>query len=182
MEPWWNPPRALPQGRPGPPRSLSRLRPQSFQLLGKNKRSTHPRHVERSSTLRIRRVSPNSYDRCSGVWGSRIMDQPVPPSAHGPKMPERTSLLDLGQCLQNTHQQAFATYSFPSRCGVTRSSGVVCSSVPVGSAPSLAGQLVYARFCALVSESEASGGDLHSCSTQKVKQPSLLICNSIAPR
>ena len=56
VEPWWNPggtrgtlvephlkpPRTTPQplqicqGRPGPPRSLSGLRPQSFQLLGKN--------------------------------------------------------------------------------------------------------------------------------------------------
>ena len=36
VEPWWNPRGTLPQGRPGPPRSLSGLRPQSFQLLGKN--------------------------------------------------------------------------------------------------------------------------------------------------
>ena len=38
LVPWWNPwnPRGtLPQSRPEPPRSLSRLRPQSFQLLGK---------------------------------------------------------------------------------------------------------------------------------------------------
>ena len=34
MEPWWNP--GGTQGRPGPPRSLSGLRPQSFQLLGKS--------------------------------------------------------------------------------------------------------------------------------------------------
>ena len=34
VEPWWNPGGTLPQGRPGPPRSLSG-RPQSFQLLGK---------------------------------------------------------------------------------------------------------------------------------------------------
>ena len=32
VEPWWNPGRTLPQGH-GPPRSLSGLRPQSFQLL-----------------------------------------------------------------------------------------------------------------------------------------------------
>ena len=37
MEPWWNFRGTFPQGRPGPPRSLSGLRPQSFQLLGKNK-------------------------------------------------------------------------------------------------------------------------------------------------
>ena len=35
MEPWWNPRGTLPQGRPGPPRSLSGLRTHSFQLLGK---------------------------------------------------------------------------------------------------------------------------------------------------
>ena len=33
VEPLWNPRGTLPHGRPGPPR---RLRPQSFQLLGKN--------------------------------------------------------------------------------------------------------------------------------------------------
>ena len=31
---WWNPRGTVPQGRPGPPRSLSGLRPQGFQLLG----------------------------------------------------------------------------------------------------------------------------------------------------
>ena len=35
VEPWWNLGGTLPQGRPEPPRSLSGLRPQSFQLLGK---------------------------------------------------------------------------------------------------------------------------------------------------
>ena len=35
VEPWWNPRGTLPQRRPGPPQSLSGLRPQSFQLLGK---------------------------------------------------------------------------------------------------------------------------------------------------
>ena len=34
VQPWWNPRGTLPQGRPGPPRSLSGLRPQSFRLLG----------------------------------------------------------------------------------------------------------------------------------------------------
>ena len=39
VEIWWNPRGTLPQGRPGLPRSLSGLRPQSFQLLGnKNKK------------------------------------------------------------------------------------------------------------------------------------------------
>ena len=33
---WWNPRGTLPQGRPGPPRSLSGLRLQSCQLLGNN--------------------------------------------------------------------------------------------------------------------------------------------------
>ena len=33
----WNPGGTLPQGRPGPPRSLPGLRPQGFQLLGKKK-------------------------------------------------------------------------------------------------------------------------------------------------
>ena len=41
VEPWWNPRGTLAQGRPGPPRSLSGLRPQSFQLLGKNKTHVH---------------------------------------------------------------------------------------------------------------------------------------------
>ena len=36
VELWWNPRGTLPQGRSGPPRSLSGLRPQSFQLLGNN--------------------------------------------------------------------------------------------------------------------------------------------------
>ena len=31
VEPWWNSRGTLPQGRPGPPRSLSGLRPQSLQ-------------------------------------------------------------------------------------------------------------------------------------------------------
>ena len=35
--PWWNPGGTLAQGRPEPPRSLSGLRPQSFQLLGKKR-------------------------------------------------------------------------------------------------------------------------------------------------
>ena len=35
VEPSWNPRGTSPQGRPGPPRTLSGLRPQSFQLLGK---------------------------------------------------------------------------------------------------------------------------------------------------
>ena len=35
VEPLWNPRGTLPQGLPRPPRSLSGLRPQSFQLLGK---------------------------------------------------------------------------------------------------------------------------------------------------
>ena len=39
-EPWWNPRGTLPQGRPRPPRSLSKLRPQSFQLLGKKREKT----------------------------------------------------------------------------------------------------------------------------------------------
>ena len=38
VEPRWNPRGTLPQGRPGPPRSLSGLRHQSFQLLGKKER------------------------------------------------------------------------------------------------------------------------------------------------
>ena len=38
VEPSWNPRGTLPQGRPGSPRSLCGLRPQSFQLLGKNKK------------------------------------------------------------------------------------------------------------------------------------------------
>ena len=33
----WNPGGTLPQGRPGPPRSLSGLRPQSFRCWGKRK-------------------------------------------------------------------------------------------------------------------------------------------------
>ena len=37
VEPSWNPRGTLPQSRPGPPRSLSGLRPQSFRLLGKYK-------------------------------------------------------------------------------------------------------------------------------------------------
>ena len=40
VEPGWNPRGTLPQGRPGPPRTLSGLRPQSFQLLGKKKTGT----------------------------------------------------------------------------------------------------------------------------------------------
>ena len=40
VEPWWNSRGTLPQGRPGPPRSLSGLRPQSFQLLGEKKKKT----------------------------------------------------------------------------------------------------------------------------------------------
>ena len=42
VEPWWNPGGTSAQGRPEPPWSLSGLRPQSFQLLGKNKKTkTH---------------------------------------------------------------------------------------------------------------------------------------------
>ena len=43
MEPSWNPRGTLPQGHPGPPRSRSGLRPQSFQMLGKNRGTeNHP--------------------------------------------------------------------------------------------------------------------------------------------
>ena len=35
----WNPRGTFNQGRPGPPRTLSGLRPQSFQLLGKKQNS-----------------------------------------------------------------------------------------------------------------------------------------------
>ena len=52
VESWWSPggtladPRGtLPQGRPGPPRSLSGLRPQSFQLLGKKSFSSSDRFL-----------------------------------------------------------------------------------------------------------------------------------------
>ena len=38
VEPWWNPGGTLAQGRPEPPQSLSGLRPQSFQLLGKKRK------------------------------------------------------------------------------------------------------------------------------------------------
>ena len=41
VEPWWNPRGTFPQGRPGPPRSLSGLRPQSCQLLGGKKNRRH---------------------------------------------------------------------------------------------------------------------------------------------
>ena len=53
VEPWWNPRGTFPPGRPGPPRSLSGLRPQSFQLLGKKsrKRKTSPRHKTDTPTL-----------------------------------------------------------------------------------------------------------------------------------
>ena len=39
VEAWWNPRGTLPRTRPGPTRSLSGLRPQSFQLLGKKRTS-----------------------------------------------------------------------------------------------------------------------------------------------
>ena len=42
VEPSWNPRGNLPQGRPGPPRSLSGLTPQSFQLLGKKRQAEFP--------------------------------------------------------------------------------------------------------------------------------------------
>ena len=40
VEPGWNPRGTSPQGRPVPPRSLSGLRPQSFQLVGKKHLNT----------------------------------------------------------------------------------------------------------------------------------------------
>ena len=47
VEPWWNPRVTLPQGRPGPPRCLSGLRPRSFQLLGRKKEKTRPGQVRK---------------------------------------------------------------------------------------------------------------------------------------
>ena len=43
--PWWNSRGTLPQGRPGPPRSLSGMRPQSFQLLGKKEHNKEGKHT-----------------------------------------------------------------------------------------------------------------------------------------
>ena len=48
----WSPRGTLPQGRPGPPRSLSGLRPQSFQLLGKKERERQKSKVPIHSSLR----------------------------------------------------------------------------------------------------------------------------------
>ena len=56
MEPWWNPGGTLPQGRPGPPRSLSGLRPQSFQLLGKRNQRGTLRHTEIHKTRMAREL------------------------------------------------------------------------------------------------------------------------------
>ena len=56
VEPWWNLGGTLPQGRPEPPRSLSGLRPQSFQLLGKKQlKKTSRRATPLTRIERIRR-------------------------------------------------------------------------------------------------------------------------------
>ena len=55
VEPWWNPRGTLPQGRPGPPRSLSGLRPQSFQLLGKKERKKKQKFLRHFEHLHGRR-------------------------------------------------------------------------------------------------------------------------------
>ena len=62
MEPWWNPAKTLVEpswnltsGPPRPPRSLSGLRPQSFQLLGEKKtrmgvlETKHPQRINGSA-------------------------------------------------------------------------------------------------------------------------------------
>ena len=78
VEPSWNPRGTLPQGRPEPPRSLSGLRPQSFQLLGKKKKNvpsamaTGPPVLKRFQRLcAARRV----------WWPARLMPWPKPAAA-----------------------------------------------------------------------------------------------------
>ena len=58
MEPW-NLRGTLPQGRPGPPRSLSGLRPQSFQLLGGKK---HGLAILVTETLLSTNMEPHKND------------------------------------------------------------------------------------------------------------------------
>ena len=65
VEPSWNPRGALPQGRPGPPRSLFGLRPRSFQLLGEK---TFEGHAHSSNTCFY--IFPNNTVCQGGV--SRI--------------------------------------------------------------------------------------------------------------
>ena len=60
VEPWWNPRGTLPQNRPGPPRSLSGLRPQSFQLLGKKVMLEHGEQMVMLYTFP--HVSPNKTE------------------------------------------------------------------------------------------------------------------------
>ena len=62
MEPWWNPRGTLPQGRPGPPRSLSGLRPQSFQLLGKNEKR---RITKKTQCQRCKALTAARFPICS---------------------------------------------------------------------------------------------------------------------
>ena len=77
VEPWSNPGGTLPQGRPGP-RSLSGLRPQSFQLLGrKNKKRTHP-----PWNPRAQRPEPSGASIPPSSCGGRRI-----PFPRGPKRP-----------------------------------------------------------------------------------------------
>ena len=71
VEPWWNPRGTSPQGRPGPPRSLSGLRPQSFQLLG-NKNDTRQAELRRSES---RAAGPQEL---ASPWASAILLTPQP--------------------------------------------------------------------------------------------------------
>ena len=85
VEPWWNSGGTLAQGRPEPPRSLSGLRPQSFQLLGnekKEKQEKKKKHTHRtlgdeppasracaSSTWRITVLSDLTSAWRMATWG-----------------------------------------------------------------------------------------------------------------
>ena len=79
VEPWWNPGGTLPQGRPGPPRSLSGLRPQSFQLLGKmknneqkkRKKTKHKKNKKHAPGPKLWRSTVGSQKlQCARLLGS----------------------------------------------------------------------------------------------------------------
>ena len=132
MEPWWNPGGTLvelwwnrrgtlPQGRPGPPRSLSGLRPQSFQLLGKNtlepesaptKATPKPMEIISKADIRIHistatpillEIQNWILKDLLEVWlfPSRLAMGPVPEPSH-PSIPRGKTLRRLGICQQQS--------------------------------------------------------------------------------
>ena len=70
--PWWNPRETLPHGRPGPPQSLSGLRPQSFQQLGKKTKNKMSSFLLTFNRIRQKSCLPYVPDKTNKWNGSNF--------------------------------------------------------------------------------------------------------------